>query len=506
VLPPRPRRWAALAAGTGLGLLTILKFIDMGFYSVLARPFDLVLDWILFDDAQSFLKDTLGQAGAVLALIGIILLAIALVVFMALSVRRLSRLLARNSVLTTRTALALGTVWIVCAVFGLQTGADHVDIASRNNVLLLQNRVKAVKAGMEDSKEFAKIARVDRFDDTPADKLMPDLRGKNVIFTFIESYGRSAIEDPEIAPGVNSVLQKRTEALDKAGFSSRSGWLTSPISGAGSWMGHSTLMSGLWIANQQRYRSVTSSDRMTLVRAFRKTGDYRMVGIMPGVRRSWPEGKFYGMDHVYDSRELGYKGPYFSWSPVPDQFSLKAFERLEHSKASHKPLMATIILASSHNPWSPLPVMLPWNKMGDGSVYQGIHDRGARPTEVWKDPHRVREQYGKAIEYSVESLTEYMEKYADDDTVLVFLGDHQPVPTVTGGRNASKDVPISIVARDDKVLDKVSDWGWDKGLKPSHKAPVWRMDKFRDRFMTAYGSEPETGAGTKSTPESTSGK
>jgi hypothetical protein len=124
---------------------------------------------------------------------------------------------------------------------------------------------------------------------------------------------------------------------------------------------------------------------------------------------------------------------------------------------------------------------------------------------VWKDPHRVREQYGKAIQYSVESLTEYMEKYADDDTVLVFLGDHQPVPTVTGGRNASKDVPISIVARDDKVLDKVNDWGWDKGLKPSHKAPVWRMDKFRDRFMTAYGSEPENGAGTKSASGSSGG-
>ncbi|WP_206323008.1 sulfatase [Streptomyces sp. HNM0575] len=493
-LPPRARRWTALIAGTGLGLVTILKFIDMGFYSVLARPFDLVLDWILFDDAMSFLEDTLGSTGAVLGLIGIIVLALALVVFMALAVRRLSRLMARHSVTTTRTAIALGTAWVVCAVFGVQTGSDHVDIASNNNVLLLQNRVAAVEAGMKDSKEFAKQARVDRFDQTPADKLMPALRGKNVIFTFIESYGRSAIEDPEIAPGVNSVLDKRTKALDKAGFSSRSGWLTSPISGAGSWMGHSTLMSGLWIANQQRYRSVTSSDRMTLVRAFRKTGDYRMVGIMPGVRRSWPEGKFYGMDHVYDSRELGYKGPYFSWSPVPDQFSLKSFERLENGKAGHKPLMATIILATSHNPWSPLPVMLPWNKLGDGSVYQGIHDRGAKPTEVWKDPHRVREQYGKAIQYSVRSLTEYVEKYGDDDTVLVFLGDHQPVPTVTGGGHASKDVPISIVAHDDKVLDKVSDWGWDKGLKPSHKAPVWRMDKFRDRFMTAYGTEPEPGA------------
>ncbi|QPP07805.1 sulfatase [Streptomyces bathyalis] len=490
VLPPRVRRWAAVLAGALLGLVTILKFIDMGFYEVLARPFDLVLDWILFDDANSFLKDTLGRTGAVVALVGIVILALSVVVFMALAVRRLSRIMSRHSVATGRAALALGTVWIVCAVFGLQTG-DHVNVASRNTALLVQHRVKAVKAGMEDEKAFAKESRVDRFDGTPGDKLVPALRGKNVIFTFIESYGRSAIEDPEMAPGVNSVLADRTKALDDAGFSSKSGWLTSPISGAGSWMGHSTLMSGLWIANQQRYRSVTSNDRLTITRAFRRTGDYRMVGIMPGVRRSWPEAKFYGMDHVYDSRQLGYKGPYFSWSPVPDQFSLKAFERLEHSKADHKPLMATIILASSHNPWSPLPTMLPWDELGDGSVYKPIHDAGARPTEVWKDPHRVRAQYRKAIEYSVQSLTEYMEKYADKDTVLVFLGDHQPVPTVTSG-SKNKDVPISIVAKDKKVMDKISGWGWNEGLKPDHKAPVWRMDKFRDRFLTAYGSEPES--------------
>lgn len=317
VLAPRARRWAALAVGTLLGLVTILKFIDMGFYSVLARPFDLVLDWILFDDAHSFLKDSVGETGAVAAVIGIVILAVALVVLMALAVKRLSLVMARHGTATTRTALALGTAWIVCAVFGFQTGDHNVSVASRNTALLVQNRVEAVQNGWKDEKAFAKEARVDKFEGTPGDKLVPELRGKNVIFTFIESYGRSAIEDPEMAPGVNSVLKKRTEALDEAGFASKSGWLTSPISGAGSWMGHSTLMSGLWVANQQRYRSTVASDRLTITRAFRRTGDYRMVGIMPGVTRSWPEGKFYGMDHVYDSRQLGYEGPKFSWSPCP---------------------------------------------------------------------------------------------------------------------------------------------------------------------------------------------
>ncbi|MET9973279.1 sulfatase, partial [Streptomyces sp. NPDC006356] len=111
---------------------------------------------------------------------------------------------------------------------------------------------------------------------------------------------------------------------------------------------------------------------------------------------------------------------------------------------------------------------------------------GTDPKEVWKDPERVRTEYRRAIEYSIHSLTEWVERYGTDDTVLVFLGDHQPVPTVTAG-DTSKDVPVTIVARDQKVLDRIADWHWTDGLKPAENAPTWGMDKFRDRFLTAYG-------------------
>ena len=89
----------------------------------------------------------------------------------------------------------------------------------------------------------------------------------------------------------------------------------------------------------------------------------------------------------------------------------------------------------------------------------------------------------------MHSLLEYVAKYGDEDTVLVFLGDHQPMASVSGN-DASHDVPVTIVARDPKVLDRIADWGWTDGLQPADDAPVWRMDKFRDRFLTAYGEEP----------------
>jgi hypothetical protein len=339
---------------------------------------------------------------------------------------------------------------------------------------------------MADREAFAAEAAVDAFRDTPADRLLTGLRGKDVLFVFIESYGRSAVQDPELAPRIGAVLDDGSRRLGAAGFSSRSAFLTSPTTGGGSWLAHSTFASGLWIDNQRRYRDLTSSDRLTLTSAFRRAGAWRTVGIMPGVTRAWPEGRFYGLDNVYDSRTLGYHGPKFSWTPVPDQFSLAAFERLEHGRPGRGPLMAEIILTSSHNPWAPVPTMLPWDGLGDGSVYESVKEAGKDPEEVWEDPDQVRTEYGRAVEYSLDSLFSYVEKYGDDDTVVVFLGDHQPVPTVTRDR-LGRDVPVTIVARDPAVLERISDWGWQDGPKPGPGAPVWRMDAFRDRFLTAYG-------------------
>ena len=76
--------------------------------------------------------------------------------------------------------------------------------------------------------------------------------------------------------------------------------------------------------------------------------------------------------------------------------------------------------------------------------------------------------------------------------VLVVLGDHQPA-TIISGPGASHDVPISIISRDRAVLDRISGWGWTDGLRPDRDAPVWRMDAFRDRFLTAYGPDGEPG-------------
>ena len=484
-LPRVPRLALAAFLGTGLGALTVLNLLDMGFNEYLGRGFNVVLDWGLLDDAQSYVADTMGGAAAFWAPVGAVVLTVLLLVAMALAVVRLGELLVAHRERANRGALMAATVWMTCAALGVQTFGVPVAGTSASRAAEIQAR--RVKDTLRDEAAFAKEAQSDRFGATPPAQLVPDLRGKDMIFTFIESYGRTALEDPVTAPGVDRTLEASTAALAKAGFRAKSGWLTSATYGANSWLGHSTFMSGLWVDNQQRYRTVTAGDHLTLTKAFRKTGEWDTVGVMPGVQKGWPEAKWYGLDKVYDAFDLGYQGPKFSWSTMPDQYALEAFQRLEHGRERERPLMAEVILTSSHQPWAPIPEMVGWDEVGDGSVYDAIEAAGLEQSDVLTDSQRSKEEYGKSVQYSVTSLTQWLERYGTDDTVLVFLGDHQPIARVSGDK-ASRDVPVSIVAKDPEVLDAIDDWNWTEGLKPADGAPVWRMSSFRDAFLTAYGS------------------
>ncbi len=483
-LPATARRVTAVLAGAMLGLLTIAKIINMGFFAVLARPFNPVLDWSLYQATVDVLTGSIGRAGAIAAVVTAAVLAVAVPVLMALSVLRLAHVIARHRTAATRTVAVLTVAWTACALLDVQI-VPNAPVASDSAATFAYDTALQVRTGLRDQRAFAAEAGTDAFRDAPGDQLLTALRGKDVVVAFVESYGRDAVEDPEFAPGVGAVLDAGTRRLDAAGFASRSAFLTSPTAGGGSWLAHATFLSGLWIDNQQRYRDLVSSDRLTLPSAFRRAG-WRTVAVMPGTNKVWPERTFYGYDRGYDARNLGYRGKPFSWiSSMPDQYALAAFERSEHAARDRTPVMAEIDLTSSHEPWVPVPRLVDWNAVGDGSVFDAMTAEGDPPDVVWRSPARIRTAYRSSIEYSLDTLVSYVATYGDDNLVLVVLGDHQPSPIVTG-EGASRDVPVTVIARDRGVLDRVSGWGWQDGLRPGPRAPVWRMSAFRDRFLTAF--------------------
>jgi hypothetical protein len=143
---------------------------------------------------------------------------------------------------------------------------------------------------------------------------------------------------------------------------------------------------------------------------------------------------------------------------------------------------------SSHMPWNRIPQQIPWGHVGDGSIYNRIasdHETGA----FWSNPARVEAAYGRSVVYAMSTLISFVKHYGDKNLVTIVVGDHQPLPIVSGQR-ANHDVPISIIAHDPKVLQRISGWGWNQGLQPRRAAPVWPMSAFRDRFLSAFDSPP----------------
>lgn len=453
LLPARAVRPVATAGGLGLGVVAVVGILDAGFRAVLNRPFDPLLDATSVGAGIEFVAGSSGPVAAVGAVLGAVVLAVAVLLAITLAGRHLAGVVRGHRRPALRTVAALVPVCIVAALAG-------TPVASAGAALLVREHAVQVRDGLADRAVFAAELAADPYRD--ADGLLAGLAGKDVVVAFVESYGRDALADPR----VDAVL---TDGV--AGFDARSGFLTSPVSGGNSWLAHATFLSGLRVDDERRYAALTASDRLTLTGAFGAAG-HRTVGVLPGTTREWPEAAFYGYDQVLDHSALGYRGPDHGWATVPDQYSLAAFTERELTPG-HAPLMAEVALVSSHAPWAYVPPLLDWADVGDGSVF---HDVAPGPAE-----------YGAAVAYSLESLTSWAATHGDDDLVLIVLGDHQPGPAVIGeGRTA--DVPITVLARDPAVLDRVAAWAWTPALRPAPGAPVWPMESFRDRFLAAFAS------------------
>jgi phosphatidylglycerophosphate synthase len=486
VLPARPGRILVILSGAVLGVLTIIRLLDMGFLASLNRPFSPLSDWSYIGPAIRVLGDSIGQFGAIVSVIAAAALIVAVAVLVPLSARRLTRLAARDRPATSRFVAAFGAVWLISAVIGLQLGPG-APIASAGVAQLAYEEVSAIRSGIEDQQAFESAIADDPVGHTPPTELLAALRGKDVLIAFVESYGRIAVQDSDVSPGVDAVLDAGTRRLSAAGFSAESAFLTSPTFGGISWLAHSTLQSGLRVDSQRRYDQLLATDRLTLSSAFGRAG-WRTVLDSPANDEPWPEGTdFYRYEQVYDSLNVGYRGPDFGFAAIPDQYTLSAFQRAELADPGHAPVMAEFDLLSSHTPWAPLPSTVPWSSIGDGSGYAGMPDKVPSVDEVWGDTDRIRSAYGRSIEYTLESLISFVETYGDPDLVLLVVGDHQPA-TIVSGANAGHDVPVTLIAHDPAVLDRIGSWGWQAGMNPAPEAPVWPMESFRDRFLDAFGS------------------
>ncbi|TVR67742.1 MAG: hypothetical protein EA422_00185 [Gemmatimonadales bacterium] len=500
LLPHRPAVWRRVAGAlVAIALLavTVVGLADVTARQSLARPLNLYLDVHLVSAVWNLLVGAMG-APAAAALVGGGVLASLLITGAT------GALLARGA--GGRGARALGAVLVVFFALPLvlpdgvsgeegdRSGAAAAAgstlkgvlaapgwVVGRDQVIRFRNML-----GERDRFAAEMAAAPDRFRDRPG--LLQRLEGRDVIVGFIESYGISAVADERYAPVIVPRLEGVQDQLEAAGVHMVTGRLAAPTRGGQSWFAHGTLLSGLWLDNQLRYDLTLASGRDLLVDDFRAAG-YRTELLMPAIVMAWPEGERLGFDRIHAHRDIRYDGPPFNWVTMPDQFTWWYLEReLRRGATDPRPLFAVVGLISSHAPWTPiLPVLDDWEGLGDGEVFRQWEGAGEAPADLWRDSERVREHFALSVDYALGAMAGWAERFVDDGTLLIALGDHQPAPLITGD-DASPDAPVHVMARDPALLEPFLEWGFVPGALPPREAGVG-MDRFRGWFVEAFSGE-----------------
>ncbi len=481
VVPVRVVSWLRAVSAAVLTVVIILKIANLITFEGYARPFNILVDPGLVSTALDTIAAGQGlwaAAGAILATV-IVMASVAALLWFAVGMLR-----PAQSPLSLRATGVVSGVALLVAVplADFKIGQSWWNVASWDTSRFARERVRSVTEGLQYDAAFRAELAAGNYADLPSEHLLTRLDGADVLIIFVEAYGRVAFENSGIAASVRPALQEFDAALAARGFASQSAWITSPTFGGQSWLAHSTFVTGLWVDNQRRYESLFVSDRKTLIHDFARAG-WRTFGVMPQIAFPWPEGKYFGYEKIYSAPDMDYSGPRFDYMTMPDQYTLATFHDRELAPNDRPPVMAEFALVSSHLPWTPLPKLVAWEEVKNGEIF--FEARHPRASTNLSNSDQMQANYAKAITYELETLRSFVAEVVKENTVVIIIGDHQPVPVVSGNQ-AAYDVPVHIIAGNPEVFEAITDWQWTAGMIPSNSSPVWRMDVMRHRILESF--------------------
>ncbi|MBY5935595.1 sulfatase-like protein [Tateyamaria omphalii] len=476
------RRWGVTHVGAFvLVAAVVIKLADYGMFTAFNRTFNPVLDLFLVGAGLSLLRDSVGTMLAVLAVVGACAGLVILFIAIERSLRVWAALSPRPLVRWSAAILA-----VVGAGWAAADAGHHLDVwrfdksppGTAWTTRLTVKRGIEVRQTAVDLARFADEAQRDAYAD--ATGLLDALDGRDVILIWIESYGRASFDNPLYAPTHLATLRAAEAEIARTGMAMKSGWLTSPTAGGQSWLAHGALASGLWTSDHGRYKAMLASGQKWLFHFARDAG-YRTTAVMPAITMGWPESLAMGFDHVFPAADIPYEGDPFRWVTMPDQFTLAAYRDL--LPADPRPDFIQIALISSHAPWTPIAEMVPWDAVGDGTIFNDMAARGPAPKDLWRDRDAVRDAYRRSVDYALRVTFSHVARLGDAAPLVIVAGDHQAAGFVAGSDN--KDVAVHMIGPSD-VIERIDHWNWTDGLIPAGDGPVRRMDSFRDDFLDAF--------------------
>jgi hypothetical protein len=312
----------------------------------------------------------------------------------------------------------------------------------------------------------------------------------DVLIVFAESYGASTFDQPQQAQALHPSREQLAEAIRSSGRAVVSARVVAPTFGGASWLSHAALLSGVDTSDPADHDLLLTSQRPTLVSHFARHG-YRTVGLMPGLKRPWPEGTFYGFERLADDPGLGYQGPDFGFWRIPDQAAtaLLHAQELDRRAPEHdqRPRFAVFPTTSTHAPFHPLaPLVADWTRLTGPHAYSAATARAAlaEPVKVSQTTNR----YLQSLRYQNEWMADYLSQHAPARLVMVIVGDHQ-APALASGPGASWDVPVHVVSDDPALLHRLLARGFVPGLSPTSR-PLGPMTQLTRVLLDVFDAPP----------------
>lgn len=473
---------------TALVLMVIVKCADFIMYSSLDRSFNLLADLPLILSLNHLIARTLELPLVWLPFIGSVLVSVCIAVALWWACGKWLRFKLPMMNKPLLSIVSLLWVGVVVADVGVNMNRWRypVDTSAAFTSRLAVAHVNTVQNTLADLRDFQSTASEDRF---AKQSSLFDLVDRDVLIIFVESYGRTSLDTPFYAQKHRATLSAAQSQLEALGLAMSSTILVSPTKGGQSWLAHSTFANGLWVTNQSSYRKTLESGRQSLFHLAAKSG-YRTAAVMPQITLDWPESKTMGFDIVLAQGDLGYKGMPFNWVTMPDQFTLASMDKLLRTNNDASPMFIQVALASSHAPWVPIPDILAWDSIGDGSVFNRFIEGSDAPVEVWRDNSRVRSQYRDAVDYALRTVFAYAALHAKEPPLMFIVGDHQAAGFVAMDNRA--EVPMHVVGPQ-HLVDRVSDEHFHTGLIPASITRARRMDLMRAHLIRSLTSNSLAG-------------
>ncbi|MFM7786158.1 MAG: hypothetical protein ACKPE6_16195, partial [Gammaproteobacteria bacterium] len=149
-----------------------------------------------------------------------------------------------------------------------------------------------------------------------------------------------------------------------------------------------------------------------------------------------------------------------------------------------QPRFVMFPIVSTHAPFVPIaPVKTDWHALtGAGAYTEAERDAALAQPEDWTEPVP---QYIGAFRYTFGWLASFLSERASPDLVIVVIGDHQPIGAVTGP-GAPWDVPVHVIGRNTRVLERLRARGFVEGLRPADGA-IAPMQALTPMLMEAFG-------------------